>query len=77
MLCKEEGVFKNIQDEEILDYILRSKFEHFIDHDLLEEELEEGKSLSRQILDKMPGQLPEDYIEFYFENYVVKKNSSD
>lgn len=33
MLCKEEGLFKNIRDEEIPDYILRSKFEHFIDHD--------------------------------------------
>ena len=48
MLWKEEGLFKNIQDEEILDYILRSKFEHFIDHDLLEEKLKEGRILSKK-----------------------------
>ena len=69
VLCKEEGLFKNIRDEEIPNYILRSKFEHFIDHDWLEEKLKEGKSLSKQILDKMPDQIP--------ENYVVKKNSSN
>lgn len=44
--------------------------------DLLEEKIKEVE-IYLKILDKMLNQFPENYVEFYFENYVVKKNSSN
>ena len=58
-------------------YNLAKEYHFEVNDDLLEEKLKEGRNLSKKILDKMLNQFPEDYVEFYFENYVVKKNSSN
>lgn len=58
-------------------YNLAKEYHFEVNDDLLEEKLKEGRNLSKKILDKMLNQFPENYVEFYFENYVVKKNSSN
>ncbi len=67
VLHKEEGQFQSIGYDEIPDYILRSKFDHFLDTALLEPALKEAHSLSEKVLLTLSDPVPEDFIRTFLE----------
>lgn len=59
ILGKERGMFATISWEEIPDYILISKLEHFLDSRLLRQTLDRTRSEAEQILASIPGRVPD------------------
>lgn len=62
ILNKESGLFPSIPYEEIPDYIIISKFEHFLDRKILDEALSKSHSIASQVLETMPDVVPDSFV---------------
>lgn len=62
ILNKESGLFPTISYDDIPDYIIISKFEHFLDRKLLDETLAKSHKIAEQILETMPDVVPDSFV---------------
>lgn len=62
ILNKEKGMFPTISYDEIPDYIMISKFEHFLDGEILNETLLKAHKAADTILVRIPAVVPEDFL---------------
>ncbi|MCI8888717.1 MAG: TetR/AcrR family transcriptional regulator [Hungatella sp.] len=67
VLGKEQGLFPTISYEEIPDYIMISRFEHFIDTQILNEALLKARKAADPILGRMPEVIPDDVLLEYLD----------
>lgn len=62
ILNKEKGMFSTISYDEIPDYIMISKFEHFLDGQVLNQALQKARQEAEGILNRMPDVVPETFL---------------
>lgn len=62
ILNKENGLFPTISYDEIPDYIIISKFEHFLDGQVLNQALLKAHKAADGILSRIPEVVPEDFL---------------
>lgn len=65
ILNKESGMFPTISYEDVPDYIIISKFEHFLERSILDEALAKAHGLSGRILEDMDGIVPDTFVNGY------------
>lgn len=62
ILNKENGLFSTISYDEIPDYIIISKFEHFLDGQILNQALLKARKAADGILSRIPEVVPDDFL---------------
>ncbi|MBS6646569.1 MAG: helix-turn-helix transcriptional regulator [Clostridiaceae bacterium] len=62
ILNKESGLFPSIRYDEIPDYIIISKFEHFLDRKVLDDTLSKAHTIAGNVLDSMPDIVPDSFV---------------
>ena len=55
-------MFSTISYDEIPDYIMISKFEHFLDGQVLNQALQKARQKAEGILNRMPDVVPETFL---------------
>ena len=68
VLQKQAGLFPTIAYEDIPDYIIISKFEHFLSMDILEKCLTETRSIAAELLEQIEEPVPRTFILEYLES---------
>lgn len=63
ILGKEKGMFPTISQEDIPDYIIISKFEHFLESHILNKALDDARSAARAVLSRIPAVVPDSFLE--------------
>lgn len=62
ILNKEKGMFATISYEEIPDYMVISKLEHFLDSQVLQQSLARAQRAAEGILSAIPKAVPDDFL---------------
>ncbi len=62
VLSKEKSMFPTISQEDIPDYIAISKFEHFLETDILNTALDNAHNVARAVLSRMPAVVPDRFL---------------
>lgn len=68
ILNKQAGLFPSIRYDDIPDYIINSKFEHFLDHEILKETLARARAFADSLLDHMEEPVPRSFILDYLSS---------
>lgn len=68
VLQKQQGLFPTILDKDIPDYIIISKFEHFLPMDVIHECLQQARLISSGLLEQIEEPVPHDFILRYLES---------
>ena len=63
VLNKERGLFPTIPYDDIPDYIIRSKLEHFVEKPVLDTALRRARALAEEILPTLPMVVPDEVVE--------------
>ena len=74
VLNKESGMFPSISYDEIPDYIIISKFEHFLEKPVLDEALEKAHQIAAEILEEIPEVVPDSFILQFISNYMLSES---
>ena len=68
VLKKQQGLFPTISEEDIPDFIITSKFEHFLDMQILHDCLLQARKIAAELLEKIEEPVPENYVLRYLES---------
>lgn len=68
VLNKDAGLFPGVPYDDIPDYVIRSKMEHFVERSRVDEALEQARRLAGPMLESLPPLVPAAYLDEYLEH---------